>query len=61
MTERTLAASPNLDERQRVRLDGDNETSPNTTQVNYVLFSIFTSSVVDLAFFADVSTRRHNF
>ncbi|CAF1648973.1 unnamed protein product [Adineta ricciae] len=32
MTERTLAASPNLDDRQRVRLDGDNETSPNTTQ-----------------------------
>ncbi|UJR08988.1 hypothetical protein I4U23_013238 [Adineta vaga] len=32
MTERTLAASPNMDDHQRVRSDGDNETSANLTQ-----------------------------
>jgi hypothetical protein len=37
MTERTLAASPNLDGNHRQRSGTDNETSPNATQVQKIL------------------------
>jgi hypothetical protein len=37
MTERTLAASPNLDGNHRQRSGTDHETSPNGTQVQKIL------------------------
>jgi hypothetical protein len=39
MTERTLAASPNLDARQRSGTS--KETSPPSTQVNRILLKVF--------------------